>query len=70
MTLHWSNRAYPSHLVHRLARAFEFVGGDGSLVDNCRTQAEAVRNKAADVQEPVMTLDASLGAALSGQRRA
>jgi hypothetical protein len=63
------NTAYPSHLAHHLARAFEFVGGDRTLVDNCRTQAEAIRNKAADVQEPVMTLAASLGAALSGQRR-
>ena len=61
--------ASPGLLAHHLDKAFKAAGGDMPLVDACRTETEVLRDKAADAREPVMMFAASLGAALSSQRR-
>jgi hypothetical protein len=60
----------PGLLAHHLDKAFKAAGGDMALVDACRTETEALRDKADDAREPVTMLHASLGAAIAGRRGA
>lgn len=60
--------AFPSQIMHRLLAAFGYVGHDAGLLERCRAQADALRDRADDACVPVMTLAASLGAAIAGGR--